>query len=236
MIATSLPPSITLSSKKQPDSAAVSSREIEIYVHPPAIPVSYAAVRRELPFILKQFAETHGGKRPDVIIHMGIASSRDYYSVETLAHRDDYNITDVDGVIGYEYGEKIWKDQGFPPVLKPGLADQADRTEAGSKPRVVPYPPDEHILQIWQSFAPPQAELRLSNDAGRYLCEFIFYSSLAQALAENRARSVVFFHVPADTDTDSLELGREVAVALIKSLVTCWIDEAETAGVRSSES
>lgn len=204
-------------------------------MYPPAIPVSYAAVRRELPVILEQFAEAHGGKRPDVVVHMGIASSRDYYSVETLAHRDDYNITDVDGAIGYEYGEKIWKDQGFPPVLKPGLADSEDQPQAGLKLGVAPYPPDEHFLQTWRSFAPPRAELHLSNDAGRYLCEFIFYSSMAHALAEGCARSVVFFHVPAGTDTDSLELGREVAVALIKSLVTCWIDEAESPGIRSSK-
>lgn len=175
-------------------------------------------------------------------MHIGIASTRKFYSVETQAHRDNYRITDVDGKLGYEDGEKMWKDKGLPAVLKPGPADTPQQdgkststllaapalsVETNKRPLVIPYPADGHFLQTWKSYAPPGTDIRLSEDAGRYLCEFIFYSSLSQALEEGRDRSVLFFHVPSGTDDKTLDNGLKAAVALIKAMVTCWIDEAK---------
>jgi hypothetical protein len=171
-------------------------------------------------------------------MHIGIASTRKYYSVELQAHRDNYRITDVDGKLGYEDGEKIWKDKGLAAVLKPGLADASQRdrkststlaaapvpsSEENKKPLVIPYPANDHLVQIWKSYAPPGMDIRLSDDAGRYLCEFIFYTSLSHAFEEGRDRSVLFFHVPSGTDDETLDNGRKAAVALIKAMATCWI-------------
>lgn len=195
--------------------------------------MAYASVRTELPAILEDFAQKHNGRRPDLIVHMGIASTRGYYSVETQAHRDNYQITDIHGKIGFEDGEKLWKEKGLPALLKPGPAktsssDESDTvaSPAVSSPRIVPYPAEDHFLETWKSYAPPGTDIRISEDAGRYLCEFIFYTSLSEALQEGRDRASVFFHVPSWTDEQSLETGRQVAIALIKAMVTCWIDEA----------
>lgn len=159
---------------------------------------------------------------------MGIASTRPYYSVEMRAHRDNYRIPDVDGRSGYQDGEKIWRGKGFPPILMPGPAEGAshERSEGfqTSGLKLTPYPPDEHFLQVWKSLAPAETDLRTSNDAGHYACDFIYYTSLAQAFEEGRDRSIVFYHVPITTDPASIELGTKVAVALIKSMIKCWLD------------
>lgn len=161
-----------------------------------------------------------------MIIHIGIAATRGYYSVETNARRDSYSISDVDGKYAYEDGEKLWKELNLPPVLRPGSSDVATVTTTvpSKATRTYPYPPDNDFLETWKSFAPKDMDLRVSNDAGRYLCEFIFYTSLARAYLERRDRSVVFLHVPASHDDHDIEQGKQAALALIKALVTCWVD------------
>lgn len=243
LIASSLPSTVTLppkgssSSPTSPDGNVphVAPRRIHIHAHPSPIPVSYATVRTTIPAILDDFARTHSGRRPDVIVHMGIAPTRSYYSVETFARRDGYRMADIYGQLGYDDGEKVWKELGLPAVLKPGPANGTETdpsvspasAEAAPKPqnRSHPSPADAHFLQTWRSFAPAGTDLRISEDAGRYLCEFIFYTSLAQALREGRDRSVIFFHVPAWHDEENVRVGMEVAVALIKTLVRCWVEE-----------
>jgi pyrrolidone-carboxylate peptidase len=231
LIAESLPASFTLPPKDPitiGETAIPSPREVRIHVHPEPIKVSYATIRAQLPVILDEYSKTHNGNRPDLILHIGIASTRPYYSVETQAHRDNYRIPDVDGRSGYQDGEKIWKRKGFPPILTPGPAEGLDGEEKPAAQtsglKLVPYPADNHFLQVWKSLAPAETDLRTSSDAGHYACDFIFYTSLAQALEEGRDRSILFYHVPITTDPASIDLGTKVAVALIKSVVKCWVD------------
>lgn len=144
--------------------------------------------------------------------------------MEVEAHRDSYHISDVKGRSGYEDGEKLWKELQLPPLLKPGPASDGSISDA-KKPRVHPFPPDSHFLAAWKSFCPENTDVQLSQDAGRYLCEFIFYSSMALALQAGQDRNAVFFHVPALCEDADIELGKEVTIALVKALVACWIDE-----------
>lgn len=188
-------------------------------------------MRALLPKILEDFARDHNGTRPDLTVHIGIAPNRRWYAVETRAFRDNYRITDIDEKLGYDDGEKIWKEKGLPAVMYPlpvdaDRASEAKGSEYTGHYQVTPFPPNRHFLQTWQSNAPPGTDVRISDDAGRYMCEFIFYSSLALAYEERRPQSVMFMHIPSATDDASLKLGAEAAVALIKSAVTCWIDEA----------
>lgn len=165
---------------------------------------------------------------------MGIASTRRHYSLEIEAHRDTYNISDVKGRSGYEDGEKLWKELDLPPLLKPGPSSdhstipnlsEIPPNSTAKKPVVHPSVPDGDFLSAWKSFCRPDVDVRLSNDAGRYLCEFIFYTSMAHALQAGHDRNVVFFHVPALYEDEDIALGKEVTVALIKALVSSWIDE-----------
>ena len=67
-------------------------------------------------------------------------------------------------------------------------------------------------------------DLRLSEDAGHYLCDFIYYSSLAHLYKQHRKRTVTFLHVPAESSARHIEQGVGVAINLIRSIV-----ESETA-------
>ena len=82
----------------------------------------------------------------------------------------------------------------------------------------------DELLGLWKSFAPAETDVRISDDAGRYLCEFIYYTSLAHAYREGQDRNVVFFHVPAACSDDAIQEGKEAAIALIKGLITYWTD------------
>ncbi|KAL4973854.1 hypothetical protein BDW66DRAFT_141274 [Aspergillus desertorum] len=227
LIATALPPSISLSTDTFEGTPAV--RRIAIHVHPSPISVAYSAVRTTIPSMMDEYVKTHG-RHPDIVIHMGIAATRNYYSIESKAHRDAYNMPDNLGRAGYEDGEKLWKDKTLPHVLTPGRSDPATEPVVkldltSSRTNILnPHPPDNEFLKTWQAFSPAGADIRISEDAGRYLCEFIFYTSLSLALQEGRNRSVAFFHVPSSCRDADVEIGKEVAIALIKALVSHWVD------------
>lgn len=238
LIASSLPSSLKiLPAIGASSDGSVPASRVSIHVHPTPIKVAYATVRKTIPAILKDYAKAHGGRRPDIIIHIGIAATRNYYSVETHAHRDSYYVSDVNGKLAYEDGEKLWKELGLPEVLEPGPSTSEAKittpsTPATSEPaslppratqrQLNPYPPENGFLGTWKSFI-PSADLRISKDAGRYLCEFIFYTSLARAYLEGQDRNVLFLHVPSSYTDEDIEYGKDVTVALIKALVTRWI-------------
>lgn len=61
--------------------------------------------------------------------------------------------------------------------------------------------------------------MRVSEDAGRYLCDFTYYTSLLQYWRDRGGeRPVVFLHVPGGTEEGDLVRGRRVVVALIRAL------------------
>lgn len=60
--------------------------------------------------------------------------------------------------------------------------------------------------------------LHISEDAGRYLCDFIYFSSLAHLYKQQRPRKVIFFHVPLQPDQESLSRGKELALQLIRAI------------------
>lgn len=70
-------------------------------------------------------------------------------------------------------------------------------------------------------------DLRISEDAGHYLCDFIYYSSQALLLKQNRPRKVIFLHVPADASETSVERGREVARNLIRAIAESEISKRQ---------
>ena len=59
----------------------------------------------------------------------------------------------------------------------------------------------------------------MSEDAGRYLCDFIYYSSLAYVERKGEEKRAVFLHVPIDTNEAALNTGVDVTIELIRALV-----------------
>lgn len=67
--------------------------------------------------------------------------------------------------------------------------------------------------------------LKSSVDAGHFLCDYIYFNSLANCHRAEERKRVLFMHVPAvrpepsDLYQESIDLGREVAIQLLRSLV-----------------
>ena len=67
-------------------------------------------------------------------------------------------------------------------------------------------------------------DLRISTDAGHYLCDFIYFTSLVEYWRRNPngPRPVIFLHVPGRYENEDVESGRAVTVGLIKALAISW--------------
>ncbi|KAK4192812.1 Pyroglutamyl-peptidase 1 [Podospora australis] len=177
---------------------------VRLHVHPEAVHVGYTAVRELVPKLWED------PSKYDVAIHIGMAGPRLHHSIERRGHRDGYNGLDVDGnrLNDDERREREGKDwvwDGCPEEL---LSD-FDL---------------EDVLVRWRANSPKWSDLRISEDAGHYLCDFIYYSSLAHLYRLGERRKVVFLHVPCDAGERAVEAGRELLLQLVRSIV-----ESETA-------
>lgn len=67
--------------------------------------------------------------------------------------------------------------------------------------------------------------MRISEDAGRYLCDFIYFSSLAHLWKAGEHRRVVFLHVPSACTDEIVDNGREILLQLIRSIIESEISK-----------
>ncbi|MCJ1317358.1 hypothetical protein MMC15_002681 [Xylographa vitiligo] len=185
-------------------------RPIHIHAHPTAIPVSYAAVRELLPALLFPGSgtpklPTSRPPRPhfDLTLLIGVAPGRSDFALETQARRDGYGKEDVRG----ETWERdvLW-GRGYraPEVLETGVQK----------------------AEVWRRWKAglPDLPLRLSTDAGHYLCEFIYYTGLVEYWRRDPRgeRPVLFLHVPKGVEAEDVDRGRRVAEGLIQAVVGSW--------------
>lgn len=112
--------------------------------------------------------------RPDVVLHFGVAPSARSIRVEAFARNQTVLLPDMGGALP----PAPWARSGAPSRLRAVLAG----------PLLV------HALRRRRIPA------RLSEDAGAYLCNFVFFRSLHWASRQKRAPLVGFFHVPPVTD------------------------------------
>lgn len=75
-------------------------------------------------------------------------------------------------------------------------------------------------------------KLVISEDAGRYLCDFIYYSSLAELYKRKAERKVVFLHVPCEVGKDGeyVRIGQELMLGLVRSVAEWLVDERKRKG------
>ena len=172
-----------------------------MHVRPQAVRVSYHYVREKIPPLLFIKDDDTGEVEPhfDIVLHIGVSHARGYYEMETRAFRDGYYLHDVDGKNKAD-GFPTWRDEGAPEMLTVGFDP-------------------EKVLASWQQGV-PDADVRMSTDAGRFLCEYILFTSLLEynRNVKGAGLPVTFFHVPTETDEKDLERGRDVAIALITAL------------------
>lgn len=182
--------------------SAIPLPPVRIIVHPAPVRVNYQVVRSLVPVL---WDPSYAGRKIDYVVHIGMAGPRLFYALERQGHRDGYNMKDVDGELlrddkRREEEGKDWVWYGTPPTIETDL-DTDD------------------IMKRWQKYSPDGADLRLSTDAGHYLCDFIYFSSLAHLWKAQDHKRVVFLHVPADASDGAVRTGKELMVQLIRSIV-----------------
>ncbi|KAF4580990.1 Peptidase C15, pyroglutamyl peptidase I-like protein [Ophiocordyceps camponoti-floridani] len=175
---------------------------VRIVVHPEAIRVSYDVVRKLIPTLWDE--DDEGKARIDAAIHIGMAGPRPVYQLERRARRDGYRTPDVDGCLPAEETCDDDDDNAISQENKPSEI----KTDL----------PLQSILQAWRAATTPDMDLRISDDAGRFLCEYIYHASLAHLLRNHRPRNVLFLHVPCHAAERYVKQGTELAVALVRAV------------------
>lgn len=124
-------------------------------------------------------------------MHVGVAQIRNFVSLEQRARFAGYKEPDVDG----EYAPFVMGPQG---QRLQGLVHPPLYINDGSGELTTSIPLERIIQRLSASL---QADMRISNDAGLFLCEFTYCTSLASAkLASHNSGAqptpVLFVHVP----------------------------------------
>ena len=191
-----------------------SGRELHVIGYGTPIRVCYKEVRELVPVLHESYLGI-----VDLVLHIGMASGRDHYTAELYGHRDGYiKNKDLDG-------------RTLP--IDDGLIHFGDCP--ASMTTSLDY---EEVLRSWKrnvahipETSPANgADCRPSEHAGHYLCDYIYFNSLAWFGRRHEKldggigtdRPVLFLHVPAESDPQTLEKGRQVTLALIEAMVDNW--------------
>ena len=171
---------------------------ISIHTYPHPIDVCYKTVRSLIPTLL--FSQ---GQRAtyDLILNLGLAPGRNFYSIEACAHRDDYVKPDI--LHESMEGDTYWRVKyGAPTILQPTI-DISDTCER------------------WRQRLPDD-DVRVSSNAGRYLCEYTFYTSMLEFWHRGQAadRPCIFLHVPNGCSEEDVLKGERVVLALIEAVIS----------------
>ncbi|KAL2154417.1 hypothetical protein VTH82DRAFT_3093 [Thermothelomyces myriococcoides] len=204
---------------------------VRLLVHPEPIHVSYKAVRELVPRLWGGSSEEGEGEGSpvgegiDVAIHVGMAGPRPFYNIERRGHREGYKMRDVDGELLEDDGGRGCRRPRQSPGEEPGDGEEGGEGDEGKEwiweglPAELETALDiEDIHSRWKWHCPRHLDLRISEDAGHYLCDFIYYSSLAHLEKAGERRRVLFLHVPSDASEHSIAVGREVLLQLIRSV------------------
>lgn len=154
--------------------------------------------------IPKLLTPVEGERQPDIILHIGLAASRPFYTLERQSPRSPYwTGSDVDGqVFSEDKTNELWPIQEYPQFLKPTFDI-------------------EDVYKRWQGHLPnPNIDVRPSSDPGNFLCGFIYYMTMSWFWRKQaEERPVMFLHVPYLVGEEQVEEGRGVAISLITALV-----------------
>ncbi|RUP49589.1 hypothetical protein BC936DRAFT_142106 [Jimgerdemannia flammicorona] len=164
----------------------------------PEIPVEYVPVLNIVP-ALHQTTITNDVAAPrsyKYFFHVGVGN-RDGVKVETIAHRtgyykpDNQNFIPPGGnVVGYEDHQNLYQTKIDVEALVKHFKTKTSKDG-----------------------------IALSRDAGRYLCEFIYYVSMAEGYKTDD-KVVLFVHVPPEGEPYSIEESREIIQEIITWVVT----------------
>lgn len=178
------------------------------------MPVAYDVVQSLVPRLLEEH-------HPDIVVHLGLDTGRDYFALEASAPRDGYHqVPDTTRkVFTKAEARSLWGK------LDERLTTTVDREDVLQRMRAnfvrndgkKKAPPKKGDKKDGKVFA--EHDVRLSDDVGTYICGFVYYTSLAWFVQHGAdRRPVVFFHVPSLPTDEDLEKATKITTALIKAL------------------
>jgi pyroglutamyl-peptidase len=155
-------------------------------IHTSCLPVTFA--------IAEQWGKEHlGASEQDLVLHFGLANSRAHISLEQVARAQTSQYPDNDGVCLSL--ERLDSGQAIETALDlDALASALN---------------DVHSEQ---DVASPWPEVRVTTDAGAYVCNAIYYYSLC-AHPGNR---VVFVHLPMQSAEVAFRQGELLGEAMLR--------------------
>ncbi|CAG8842548.1 15972_t:CDS:1, partial [Racocetra persica] len=156
------------------------------------IPVEYGPVLDLVP----QFHQDTT-KNYKYYIHVGHGYDN-RINIETLAHKDGYGLKD--------------NDQKVP---EGGCCPAYDPKEIKTDVDV-----DCLVKHLWHKKKDWENHIRLSDNAGRYLCEYTFYVSLCENAKKSCPGAVLFVHVPMEGRPYSVD-----ELAEILKEIGIWVTE-----------
>lgn len=152
------------------------------------IPVQYD-------FVLKEVPDRWSPRQPDFIIHVGVSHLADKLTLERQANNTGYNSPDVTGVC--------------PPANCCVSSDSCQEDKLSCCLDVV-----ELSQAVTEQCKEVGLEAVVSEDAGRYLCDFVYYKSLHATQGKS-----LFVHVPLIDKPYSLPQMTEGLKAVTKNVI-----------------
>ncbi|CUS13842.1 unnamed protein product [Tuber aestivum] len=187
---------------------------ITLQPHPHWLKVAYATVTSEIPPL-----HTATDNEFDYILHVGLGKAGGYH-LERRAFEDGYVFGDVDGKV--PGGADAAPERGIMH------SEGEERREPGGREFGCALDL-QWVVEGVEKFEPeetPGKELpiKVSDDAGRFLCEFIYYTSLKAACEKEgngklKSEKVLFMHVPPLAEPFGVETGRKVLIEVAKGMV-----------------
>ncbi|KAJ4353397.1 uncharacterized protein N0V89_005126 [Didymosphaeria variabile] len=202
------------------------SRLINIIKYPHDIQASWSEVRETVPQILSNkrrvfmpdCEDPDAELRIDILVQLGMRRSEDCIVFETVAWRDGYVQLDVDDKTlppgDVEHGG-IW--EGLPEKLATCFSiSKLQRNRWIKRFRQVSTCSSRTLALI---VCLQDIPIRVSQDANSFICEFQFYSALAELYKRHLPARVIFVHTPPGTAEKDIQDCAVIVEALIKTLV-----------------
>lgn len=141
---------------------------------------------------------------PDIVIHIGLATERNYFAIEKGAEKDGY--------------------QQYPDEARKVFTKAEIKKTWGKSPEKLETALDcDDVAGRWKRNVGKTADVRAVDDVGNYVCGFVYYLSLEHFRKRGDAeKKVVFFHVPWLKGEKELERGKEVTIGLVRAIAEVY--------------